>query len=105
MGNGINFYRSCCWRQKCVYCGQEIPFYEDLFARNAPERKRHCETKTVFAGGILYAYRYEDIVRTLIHQFKYNDMPRYSMFIAQRMAEFLHGLRGKRRRRYLCADP
>lgn len=74
--------------KKCVYCGREIP-YEDLFCEECAGKEEALRNKDGFAGGILYAYRYEDIVRTLIHQFKYNDMPRYSMFIAQRMAEFL----------------
>ncbi len=76
--------------KQCVYCGREIP-QEELICADCGIKEEQLKNRDGFAGGILYAYRYEDIVRKLIHQFKYDDMPRYSMFIAQRMAEFLEG--------------
>lgn len=75
---------------QCVYCGRELPKGEIVCADCAKEEKA-LENTDGFAGGILYAYRYDGVVRSLMHAFKYNDMPRHAMFIAQRMADFLAG--------------
>ncbi|MEA5003422.1 MAG: hypothetical protein VB081_07975, partial [Christensenella sp.] len=74
---------------QCVYCTREVPQGE-LVCAACEEQVRSLKNRDGFYdGGLLYAYRYDGPVRTLIHQFKYNDMPRYSVFIAQQMAEFL----------------
>lgn len=75
---------------QCVYCGREIP-EGGLVCRECAREEKELENREGFAGGILYAYRYEGIVRKLVHDFKYNDMPRRALFIAQRMSEFLGG--------------
>ena len=75
---------------QCVYCGRELPEGELVCGQCAREEEELINTEG-FAGGILYAYRYGGVIRRLIHRFKYNDSPRCSRFIAQRMAEFLGG--------------
>lgn len=73
---------------QCVYCGREIAAGALVCADCAWEEEA-LENKDGFAGGILFAYRYDGAVRALVHDFKYNDMPRLAPFIAQRMADFL----------------
>lgn len=89
MGKWNNFVRQFMHMgAKCAYCERELPEGETVCAQCAREEEelRNAEG---FAGGILYAYRYGGIVRTLIHRFKYNDSPNCALFIAQRMAEFI----------------
>ncbi|WP_066645893.1 ComF family protein [Christensenella timonensis] len=75
---------------QCVYCAREIPQGE--LACTACEKQVEAlkNRDGFYDGGLLYAYRYDGPVRSLIHQFKYNGMPRYSVFIAQQMADFLN---------------
>ena len=75
---------------QCVYCTREIPEGELVCGECARKAELLKNSEGFYKGGILYAYRYEGPVRSLIHQFKYNDMPRYSIFIAQQMADFLN---------------
>ena len=74
---------------QCVYCGREIPKGESVCPSCAREEDELKNRDGFYRGGVLYAYRYGGAVRSLIHRFKYGDMPRYSIFIAQKMAEFL----------------
>ena len=74
---------------QCVYCAREIPEGDIACKTCISEAETLKNRDGLYKGGILYAYRYEGPVRSLIHRFKYNDMPRYSAFIAQQMADFL----------------
>lgn len=75
---------------QCVYCGRELCEGEHVCAECA-RKEEDLVNKDGFTGGILYTYRYEGIIRKLVRDFKYNDMPRRALFIAQRMADFLDG--------------
>ncbi len=76
---------------QCVYCGRELPQGDCVCSACEKQVDALKNRDGFYDGGLLYAYRYDGVVRALIHQFKYNDMPRYSVFIAQQMAEFLEG--------------
>ncbi len=74
--------------KQCVYCNREIRMDELVCADCGREEQALAEDDPQ-VGGILHVYRYDGVVRKLIHQCKYDDMPRLSFFIAQRMADFL----------------
>lgn len=89
MGKWIDFARQTMrMGEKCVYCGREIPEGDPVCMECAREEEALCNHDG-FIGGTLFAYRYGGIVRSLIHRFKYDDSPHVSLFMAQRMAEFL----------------
>lgn len=91
MGKWIDFVRQVMHAgTKCIYCERELPEGELVCAECAREEDE-LRNQDGFAGGILYAYRYGGVVRTLVHRLKYNDSPHCSLFMAQRMAEFLGG--------------
>lgn len=75
---------------QCVYCGREIADGTLLCAACGKEERVLGETDGL-EGGVLHVFRYDGIVRQLIHRYKYDDQPRLAFFIAQRMAEFLEG--------------
>ncbi|MEG1752683.1 MAG: ComF family protein [Christensenella sp.] len=77
-----------CADKKCVYCGREISA-GTLVCDSCAREEETLRNAEGFAEGILFAYRYEGVVRSLIHRYKYNDTPRLAPFIAQRMAEVL----------------
>lgn len=87
----IDFWRNITKMGKqCIYCGREIP-QENFVCDGCAKEEELLENKEGFAGGVLFAYRYDGVVRRLIHRFKYNDSPKCGEFIAQRMVEFLEG--------------
>lgn len=73
---------------QCVYCGREIA-QGNVACPACTTQARDCLPKDCRAGGILHVYKYDDVVRTLIRNLKYNDLPRLAMFAAQRMDELL----------------
>ncbi len=77
---------------QCVYCGREMP-EGALACESCARQEEGLYAEDGRAGGILHVFRYDGIVRDLMHKLKYGDMPRYAFFIAQKMYEFLDGQR------------
>ncbi|MEG2685981.1 MAG: ComF family protein [Christensenellaceae bacterium] len=74
--------------QKCVYCDKEISS-DKIICEACEVCEKKLLNKDGFCNGILYTYQYDGVARDLIRRFKYGDSPRYSMFLAQKMADFL----------------
>jgi competence protein ComFC len=73
---------------KCVYCGRDVPRPGSVCGACRPKQERLLN-KNGFFGGTLHVFAYEGIVRKLIHNFKYNDMPYLGAFMAEKMVAFL----------------
>jgi len=73
---------------KCVYCGRDVPQPGTVCAACLPKLER-LRNKNGFWGAILYVFEYEGIVRKLVHNFKYNDMPYLGAYMAGQMRGFL----------------
>ncbi|MEA4854005.1 MAG: ComF family protein [Christensenella sp.] len=74
---------------QCACCGREIPEGQLCCAQCESEENALLNRDGFCGGGVLYAYRYSGAVRGLLRRFKYGDMPRYAVLIAQKMADFL----------------
>ena len=72
---------------RCVYCGRDVPSGSVCGACNAQEER--LRNKKGFRGNLLYVYDYDGIVRKLIHNFKYNDMPYVGAYMAAQMVACL----------------
>jgi ComF family protein len=73
---------------KCVYCGRDVPQPGSVCAACHLKQERLWNHNGFF-GGLLYVFAYEGIVRKLIHNFKYDDMPYLGAFMAAKMHAFL----------------
>ncbi len=74
---------------KCVYCRRDIPGPDEVCPACLQKQGRLLN-KTGFFGNYLYVFEYKGIVRKLIHNFKYNDMPYLGVYMAARMASYLN---------------
>lgn len=72
---------------KCVYCGRDIPS-GDVCGGCSPKQETLLNKKG-FYGNLLYVFNYDGVVRKLIHDFKYNDMPYLGAFMAAKMYDCL----------------
>ncbi len=82
--------------EKCVYCGREIP-QGIIMCENCAAEEVSLYSQDNRMGGILHVFRYEGIIRNIVHRLKYDDQPRLAIFMAQKMADFLEN-------DDLCAD-
>jgi ComF family protein len=73
---------------QCVYCGRDVPQPGQVCAACRPKAER-LENHNGFYGGLLYVFTYEGVVRSLIHRFKYDDMPCLGAFMAEGMKNCL----------------
>lgn len=74
---------------KCVYCRRDIPGPDEVCAA-CLTKQGQLLNQTGFFGNYLYVFKYEGIVRKLIHNFKYNDMPYLGVYMAACMAAYLN---------------
>jgi competence protein ComFC len=74
---------------KCVYCRRDVPGPEEVCPA-CLKKQEQLLNKTGFYGNYLYVFEYSGIVRKLIHNFKYNDMPFLGVYMAARMAAYLN---------------
>lgn len=68
---------------RCVYCGRDIP--SGSVCGGCSKQEELMRNKKGFLGNLLYAFDYGGVVRKLIHNFKYNDMPYLGAYMAARM--------------------
>jgi len=73
---------------QCIFCGREIAegSVKCVDCKNAEEEAFPRDNRY---GGILHAYKYEGVVRRLVHSLKYDDMPRLSFYAAEVMYDTL----------------
>jgi competence protein ComFC len=69
---------------KCVYCGRDVPEPGWVCAACRPKQEK-LKNKNGFHGSCLHAFDYAGIIRKLLHDFKYNDMPYRGAFMAKKM--------------------
>ncbi len=73
---------------KCVYCGRDIPQPGWVCTVCQPKQEK-LQNEKGFYGGFLHVFAYEGVIRKLLHDFKYNDMPYLGAFMAEKMYAFL----------------
>lgn len=73
---------------KCAYCRKDIAGPEEICPA-CLKKQGQLLNRNGFHGNYLYVFEYQGIVRKLIHNFKYNDMPYLGAFMAARMAAYL----------------
>lgn len=73
---------------KCVYCGRDVP-HPGSVCTVCGIKQEPLLNQNGFYGGILYVFAYQGIIRKLIHNFKYNDMPCLGVFMAEKMVACL----------------
>ncbi len=76
---------------KCAYCGRDIP--AGSVCGNCGGQEEALFNKKGFLGSLLYVFDYGGVVRKMIHNFKYNDMPYLGAYMAAKMHERLLELR------------
>ena len=73
---------------KCVYCRRDIPDDGEICA-DCMRKQEKLQNKSGFYGNSMYVYQYDGIVRRLIHNYKYNDMPYLCVYMAEKMFIYL----------------
>lgn len=68
---------------RCVYCGRDVP--SGSVCSGCGLQEEVLRNKKGFYGNLLYVFGYDGIVRRLIHNFKYNDMPYVGGYMAEKM--------------------
>ncbi|MDL2237423.1 ComF family protein [Christensenellaceae bacterium OttesenSCG-928-K19] len=72
---------------QCVYCGREITQGTEL-CPDCEKGEQACYARQDDADGVLRVFRYQGVIRKLIHHMKYDDRKDLALFAARRMYDY-----------------